>query len=54
MDQERTPILEFNQVNKVFRGKNASEKWALKDLSLTLSAGMVVGLLGQMGRVNRL
>lgn len=49
MDQERTPILEFNQVNKVFRGKSASEKWALKDLSFTLSAGMVVGLLGQNG-----
>ena len=41
MDQKRTPILEFNRVNKVFRGKGAGEKWALKDLSLTLSAGMV-------------
>ena len=49
MDQERTPILEFNRVNKIFRGKGAGEKWALKDLSLTLSAGMVVGLLGQNG-----
>ena len=49
MDQACTPILEFSQVNKVFRGKGAGEKWALKDLSLTLSAGMVVGLLGQNG-----
>ena len=49
MDPKRTPILEFNRVNKVFRGKGAGEKWALKDLSLTLSAGMVVGLLGQNG-----
>ncbi|MEM6189856.1 ABC transporter ATP-binding protein [Shewanella scandinavica] len=49
MDQACTPILEFSQVNKVFRGKDAGEKWALKDLSLTLSAGMVVGLLGQNG-----
>ncbi|WP_415775571.1 ABC transporter ATP-binding protein [Shewanella oncorhynchi] len=49
MDQKRTPILEFNRVNKAFRGKGVGEKWALKDLSLTLSAGMVVGLLGQNG-----
>lgn len=49
MDPKRTPILEFNRVNKVFRGKGTGEKWALKDLSLTLSAGMVVGLLGQNG-----
>ena len=49
MDPKRTPILEFNRVNKVFRGKGVGEKWALKDLSLTLSAGMVVGLLGQNG-----
>lgn len=49
MDQKRTSILEFNRVNKAFRGKGMGEKWALKDLSLTLSAGMVVGLLGQNG-----
>ncbi|TVL16953.1 ABC transporter [Shewanella xiamenensis] len=49
MDQEFPPILEFSKVNKVFRGKNGVEKQALKDLSLCLSAGMVVGLLGQNG-----
>ncbi|MGL4220004.1 MAG: ATP-binding cassette domain-containing protein, partial [Shewanella sp.] len=49
MDQEFPPILEFSKVNKVFRGKNGVEKPALKDLSLRLSAGMVVGLLGQNG-----
>lgn len=49
MDQEFPPILEFSKVNKVFRGKNGVEKQALKDLSLRLSAGMVVGLLGQNG-----
>ncbi|GGM95551.1 ABC transporter ATP-binding protein [Shewanella xiamenensis] len=49
MDQDCTPILEFSNVNKVFRGKGASEKRALKDLTLRLSAGMVVGLLGQNG-----
>lgn len=49
MDQEFPPILEFSKVNKVFRGKNGVEKQALKNLSLRLSAGMVVGLLGQNG-----
>ncbi|MFB2729545.1 ABC transporter ATP-binding protein [Shewanella mangrovisoli] len=49
MDQDFTPILAFSNVNKVFRGKGASEKRALKDLTLRLSAGMVVGLLGQNG-----
>ncbi len=49
MDQEFPLILEFSKVNKVFRGKNGVEKPALKDLSLRLSAGMVVGLLGQNG-----
>lgn len=45
------PILSFHQVSKRYplKGKTAGVKTALKQLSLNLSAGMVVGLLGQNG-----
>ncbi|WP_144211822.1 ABC transporter ATP-binding protein [Shewanella donghaensis] len=44
MDTSSEVILEFNQVSKSF-----DDKTVLKQLSFSLSAGMVVGLLGQNG-----
>ena len=44
MDTRSEVILEFNQVSKSF-----DDKTVLKQLSFSLSAGMVVGLLGQNG-----
>lgn len=49
MDMNEAPILEFNQVTKHFIAKGEVDKTAIKELSIKLFPGMVVGLLGQNG-----
>ncbi|WP_076414165.1 ABC transporter ATP-binding protein [Shewanella sp. UCD-KL12] len=49
MDMNEAPILEFNKVTKHFIAKGEVDKTAIKELSIKLYPGMVVGLLGQNG-----
>lgn len=43
------PLCRLHEVSKYFRPRAGPKRWALRDLSLTLSAGEVLGLLGPPG-----
>jgi len=43
------PVLEFEHVSKRYRSPFRDERWALRDFSLRLDAGEIVGFLGPNG-----
>ena len=48
------PILKFEAVSKRYRSLLGMERWALKDFSLEMGAGEIVGFLGPMEQEKQL
>src|SRR5438105_4095564 len=48
-DKSMLPVLEFEHIGKRYRSFFGSEHWALKDFSLQVKPGEIVGFLGPNG-----